>query len=472
MSSSSARNKQFSIDYILASSSPSSSTASSASASSSLSLSSTTHQTSQAPQPVQAPIEVQLRVPTTTTTIETSEHVTMSQQPSSLDNNSRHQQSMMTATTPTSSSSIAASLFDPNFARHLTALGCLYGASIGPASFSAGSQMLQSAANKLLQTAATGASSNAPRAAAVAEYNRRQISSALANTWPLIAGQLFPQVPAPQHPPCQSHNSLNPRGGSSSCCSQQIGQNSEAALADRPQNPNIDSDDKGYQPDRKQGGDTPEHVHLSGDDSDDNLIDLGDNQRSTSDENNDEPGVDVMECHDQDQDQDDDRASTVVSDFEQDNHQRYLAATLAANTSSADNNNEDEARFIGDRGAAAMQFLANSRTAAGQEQQHQQQDQNSQIHHRGLSQQMIADITSHAANSHQLRKKRSRAAFTHMQVYELERRFNHQRYLSGPERSDLAKRLKLTETQVKIWFQVSFTYTYSPIATLTNSVLY
>ncbi|RWS24564.1 Homeobox protein Nkx-3.2-like protein [Leptotrombidium deliense] len=51
------------------------------------------------------------------------------------------------------------------------------------------------------------------------------------------------------------------------------------------------------------------------------------------------------------------------------------------------------------------------------------------------------------------RKKRTRAAFTHSQVYELERRFTHQKYLSGPERADLAQALKLTETQVKIWFQ-------------------
>ncbi|KAK5854014.1 hypothetical protein PBY51_015118 [Eleginops maclovinus] len=50
-------------------------------------------------------------------------------------------------------------------------------------------------------------------------------------------------------------------------------------------------------------------------------------------------------------------------------------------------------------------------------------------------------------------KKRTRAAFSHAQVYELERRFNMQRYLSGPERSGLAEALKLTETQVKIWFQ-------------------
>ncbi|XP_043197343.1 homeobox protein zampogna-like [Amphibalanus amphitrite] len=51
------------------------------------------------------------------------------------------------------------------------------------------------------------------------------------------------------------------------------------------------------------------------------------------------------------------------------------------------------------------------------------------------------------------RKKRSRAAFSHAQVYELERRFSHQKYLSGPERADMAQALKLTETQIKIWFQ-------------------
>ena len=59
----------------------------------------------------------------------------------------------------------------------------------------------------------------------------------------------------------------------------------------------------------------------------------------------------------------------------------------------------------------------------------------------------------HPQHHQQQRKKRSRAAFSHAQVYELERRFNQQRYLSGPERADLAHALKLSETQVKIWFQ-------------------
>ncbi|XP_054919848.2 homeobox protein Nkx-3.2-like [Dermacentor andersoni] len=51
------------------------------------------------------------------------------------------------------------------------------------------------------------------------------------------------------------------------------------------------------------------------------------------------------------------------------------------------------------------------------------------------------------------KKKRCRAAFSHAQVYELERCFSVQRYLTGAERADLAQALKLTETQVKIWFQ-------------------
>ncbi|XP_018599570.1 homeobox protein Nkx-3.1 [Scleropages formosus] len=51
------------------------------------------------------------------------------------------------------------------------------------------------------------------------------------------------------------------------------------------------------------------------------------------------------------------------------------------------------------------------------------------------------------------KQKRSRAAFTHLQVLELEKKFSMQKYLSAPERARLASSLRLTETQVKIWFQ-------------------
>lgn len=52
----------------------------------------------------------------------------------------------------------------------------------------------------------------------------------------------------------------------------------------------------------------------------------------------------------------------------------------------------------------------------------------------------------------QQRRKR-RILFTQAQVYELERRFKQQKYLSAPEREHLASLIHLTPTQVKIWFQ-------------------
>uniref|UniRef100_A0A8C7ZPE2 NK2 transcription factor related 7 n=1 Tax=Oryzias sinensis TaxID=183150 RepID=A0A8C7ZPE2_9TELE len=49
--------------------------------------------------------------------------------------------------------------------------------------------------------------------------------------------------------------------------------------------------------------------------------------------------------------------------------------------------------------------------------------------------------------------RKPRVLFSQSQVSELERRFRQQRYLSAPEREHLAHVLKLTSTQVKIWFQ-------------------
>ena len=53
----------------------------------------------------------------------------------------------------------------------------------------------------------------------------------------------------------------------------------------------------------------------------------------------------------------------------------------------------------------------------------------------------------------QRQRRKPRVLFSQAQVYELERRFKQQRYLSAPEREQLANMLKLTSTQVKIWFQ-------------------
>ncbi|KAF6199934.1 hypothetical protein GE061_006232 [Apolygus lucorum] len=51
------------------------------------------------------------------------------------------------------------------------------------------------------------------------------------------------------------------------------------------------------------------------------------------------------------------------------------------------------------------------------------------------------------------KRKKARTTFTGRQIFELERQFELKKYLSSSERSDMAKLLSVTETQVKIWFQ-------------------
>lgn len=51
------------------------------------------------------------------------------------------------------------------------------------------------------------------------------------------------------------------------------------------------------------------------------------------------------------------------------------------------------------------------------------------------------------------KKRKRRVLFSKAQIFELERRFRQQRYLSAPEREQLARLINLSPTQVKIWFQ-------------------
>lgn len=61
--------------------------------------------------------------------------------------------------------------------------------------------------------------------------------------------------------------------------------------------------------------------------------------------------------------------------------------------------------------------------------------------------------TPRAVKKEKRAKRKPRILFSQSQVHELEKRFKQQKYLSAPEREELAKCLNLTPTQVKIWFQ-------------------
>uniref|UniRef100_A0A8C4QUX1 T cell leukemia homeobox 3b n=1 Tax=Eptatretus burgeri TaxID=7764 RepID=A0A8C4QUX1_EPTBU len=51
------------------------------------------------------------------------------------------------------------------------------------------------------------------------------------------------------------------------------------------------------------------------------------------------------------------------------------------------------------------------------------------------------------------KRKKPRTSFSRLQVCELEKRFHRQKYLASAERAALAKALKMTDAQVKTWFQ-------------------
>ena len=51
------------------------------------------------------------------------------------------------------------------------------------------------------------------------------------------------------------------------------------------------------------------------------------------------------------------------------------------------------------------------------------------------------------------RKKGGQVRFSNEQTVELEKTFEKQKYLSPPERKQLAKMLQLSERQIKTWFQ-------------------
>ncbi|XP_053665298.1 homeobox protein XHOX-3 [Anopheles marshallii] len=65
----------------------------------------------------------------------------------------------------------------------------------------------------------------------------------------------------------------------------------------------------------------------------------------------------------------------------------------------------------------------------------------------------LGEEESASIASHHRRKKKARTTFTGRQIFELEKQFEVKKYLSSNERTEMAKLLNVTETQVKIWFQ-------------------
>ncbi|XP_060896969.1 transcription factor LBX1a [Labrus mixtus] len=62
-------------------------------------------------------------------------------------------------------------------------------------------------------------------------------------------------------------------------------------------------------------------------------------------------------------------------------------------------------------------------------------------------------LTMFGQRNNPKKRRKSRTAFTNHQIYELEKRFLYQKYLSPADRDQIAQQLGLTNAQVITWFQ-------------------
>ncbi|XP_037092728.1 transcription factor LBX1-like [Pollicipes pollicipes] len=63
------------------------------------------------------------------------------------------------------------------------------------------------------------------------------------------------------------------------------------------------------------------------------------------------------------------------------------------------------------------------------------------------------NVNMFAARPPVKKKRKSRTAFTNHQIFELEKRFLYQKYLSPADRDEIAQSLGLSNAQVITWFQ-------------------
>lgn len=64
-----------------------------------------------------------------------------------------------------------------------------------------------------------------------------------------------------------------------------------------------------------------------------------------------------------------------------------------------------------------------------------------------------AKLQAIQARLNQKKRRKARTCFTNYQIFELERRFLHQKYLSPNDRDELAQLLGLSGAQIITWFQ-------------------
>lgn len=149
-------------------------------------------------------------------------------------------------------------------------------------------------------------------------------------------------------------------------------------------------------------------------------------------------------------------------DYEQRQQQQLSPINYPVNTEQeppASGSDTIESKQVVDRSSDARGSIMNQHTFEHDHhlhhgyhlQQQQQQHLQQQQHHHNLQHQShLSHVTSMDTNK---KPRKARTAFSDLQLKALERQFDRQKYLTVQDRTDLAQRLGLSDTQVKTWYQ-------------------